>query len=199
MPTRQERHPSLLITMTKSNKSSSTKHLNGRPRRTKFYFMNCTANVLVGTAKVYIRSHSRPSFHTMNSADTESSFGVAIRASHTSSLNSFFGTSKGDKYAQDFYQSGRAGRCPPDNSAHISAHNAVRSADASRGPVSAYLRSRQEESLERNYQKAVKRAEKKGRTLPPRNDYYDHWGYSYFSTCHNPLFIFWPSTMMSKY
>ncbi|KAF5124312.1 Glycine-rich domain-containing protein 1 [Metarhizium anisopliae] len=119
-------------------------------------------------------------FRTMNSADAEYSFGVAIRASHTSSLNSFLGTSKGDKYAQDFYQSGRAGRCPPDNSAHISAHNAVRSADASRGPVSAYLRSRQEESLERNYQKAVKRAEKKGRTLPPRNDYYDHWGYSYF-------------------
>ncbi|KJK78130.1 hypothetical protein H634G_06302 [Metarhizium anisopliae BRIP 53293] len=115
----------------------------------------------------------------------------AIRASHTSSLNSFLGTSKGDKYAQDFYQSGRAGRCPPDNSAHISAHNAVRSADASRGPVSAYLRSRQEESLERNYQKAVKRAEKKGRTLPPRNDYYDHWGYSYFmySPAVYPLYL----------
>lgn len=123
-------------------------------------------------------------FMRMNHADI---IFIATRASHMSSVGSFLGTSKGDKYVEDFYQSGRAKLCPPDNSAHISAHNAVRS-NGSAGTVTDYLRSRQEANLERNYQKAVKRAEKKGRKLPPRDDYYSHWGYAYFSTCHGGVF-----------
>jgi hypothetical protein len=35
--------------------------------------------------------------------------------------------------------------------------------------------------MDREYEKAVKRAAKKGRTLPPREDYYMHWGYAYIS------------------
>ncbi|KAK2601781.1 hypothetical protein QQS21_004665 [Conoideocrella luteorostrata] len=104
----------------------------------------------------------------------------SIRASHTSSVASFFGSSKGHKYLEKFHQSGQAKLCPPDNSAHISAHNAVRPI-GSRDMAINFRRSRQEAKLEENYQKARKRAEKKGRTLPPRDEYYNHWGYSYYS------------------
>jgi hypothetical protein len=78
--------------------------------------------------------------------------------------------------------------CPPDNSAHISSHNAVRTSNE--GLVAAShvekvqnrLREVQNKRLEENYQKACRRAEKKGRKLPPKDQYYDHWGYSYWST-----------------
>lgn len=33
--------------------------------------------------------------------------------------------------------------------------------------------------LEEGYKKAQKRAEKKGRTIPPRDEYYTHWGAPY--------------------
>lgn len=46
---------------------------------------------------------------------------------------------------------------------------------------------RHTDKLERNYEKAQKRAEKKGRELPPRDQYYDHWGYSYYSKFHTSL------------
>ena len=80
-----------------------------------------------------------------------------------------------------------ANLCPPDNSAHISSHNAVRTIDeglvASNHveKVQNRLRQIQNKRLEENYQKACKRAEKKGRKLPPKDDYYNHWGYSYYS------------------
>lgn len=41
------------------------------------------------------------------------------------------------------------------------------------------MRAVQNKRLEENYQKACKRAEKKGRKLPPKDQYYSHWGYSY--------------------
>jgi hypothetical protein len=47
--------------------------------------------------------------------------------------------------------------------------------------INSYMEQRRNEQLEKNYQKALKRAEKKGRKLPPRNEYYDHWGYHYAS------------------
>jgi hypothetical protein len=43
------------------------------------------------------------------------------------------------------------------------------------------MRAVQNKRLEENYQKACKRAEKKGRKLPPKDQYYNHWGYSYAS------------------
>jgi hypothetical protein len=33
--------------------------------------------------------------------------------------------------------------------------------------------------MEENYKKAQKRAEKKGRKIPPRDEYYYYWGYPY--------------------
>ncbi|KAF3764157.1 hypothetical protein M406DRAFT_226915, partial [Cryphonectria parasitica EP155] len=104
-----------------------------------------------------------------------------IRSSNTGSVSRMLGMSTQEKVAQNFHDSGRAKLCPPDKSAHISAHNAVRqqSSDA-RDTVRDYLRERQYRQLELDYQKACKRAQKKGRTLPPRDEYYNHWGYSYY-------------------
>ena len=98
-------------------------------------------------------------------------------------MGKLLGVSNNEKNADAFYNSGAANMCPPDNSAHISAHNAVKIAETdARNKVTRHLRLYQQQKLEANYQKAVRRAEKKGRKLPPRDQYYDHWGYSYFST-----------------
>ncbi|RGP81218.1 hypothetical protein FLONG3_600, partial [Fusarium longipes] len=84
-----------------------------------------------------------------------------------------------------FYESGQADRCPPDNSAHISSHNAVRSSSEALlasnqvEKVQNRMRAVQNRRLEENYRKACKRAEKKGRKLPPKDQYYNHWGYPY--------------------
>lgn len=104
-----------------------------------------------------------------------------IRSSNVGSISRVLGVSGQDKVAQNFHDSGKASLCPPDKSAHISAHNAVRehTADA-RNQVTSYSRERQHRQLELNYEKACKRAQKKGRKLPPRDQYYDHWGYQYY-------------------
>lgn len=106
-----------------------------------------------------------------------------IRSSNTSSLMRTLGMSTQDRLTQDFYGSGRAQMCPPDKSAHLSAHNAVH-VPANGNTITDKLRraarERQRRQLELDYQKARKRAEKNGRTLPPRDEYYNHWGYSYY-------------------
>ena len=50
----------------------------------------------------------------------------------------------------------------------------------SRRVVQERLRALHQKRLDENYAKACRRAEKKGRKLPPREQYYDHWGYSYY-------------------
>lgn len=84
--------------------------------------------------------------------------------------------------ARSFHESGRADLCPPDASAHISAHNSVRLEDVS----SKQDRVRQlhllgvQQRVDEQYKKAQKRAEKKGRKLPPKDEYYhNYWGYPY--------------------
>ncbi len=54
--------------------------------------------------------------------------------------------------------------------------------DTARKRVYDRMRALYEARLEENYAKACRRAEKKGRKLPPKQQYYDHWGYSYYST-----------------
>lgn len=105
-----------------------------------------------------------------------------IRSSNTGTVSRILGVSNQDKAAQNFLDSGRAELCPPDKSAHISAHNAVRQNPAAsiQSRVTGYQQARQQRQLEVNYEKACKRAKKKGRTLPPRDEYYDHWGYQYY-------------------
>jgi hypothetical protein len=112
----------------------------------------------------------------------------SIRASHVSSIGRALGASKQEKVAEGFHNSGAAKFCPPDGSAHISAHNAVKTRDAM--PTSTYVNSQRVASLQlaaahkkrldEAYAKAQKRAAKKGRSIPPRDQYYDHWGYPYY-------------------
>lgn len=105
----------------------------------------------------------------------------AVRAANTGTISRLLGVSNQEKAAQAFHESGRANLCPPDKSAHISAHNAVRQqASSHREKVLNHQRDRHHRQLELNYEKACRRAEKKGRTLPPRDEYYDHWGYQYY-------------------
>ena len=105
----------------------------------------------------------------------------AIRSRHVSSTGRIFGTSKHEKAQDNFYDSGAAQLCPPDNSAHISSHNAVKVEDTtSKAAISARLHAARKMELDDAYNKACKRAKAKGRSIPPRNDYYyGAWGYPY--------------------
>ncbi|TGJ78484.1 hypothetical protein E0Z10_g10278, partial [Xylaria hypoxylon] len=107
----------------------------------------------------------------------------SVRPIHSSSIASklpIFGSKK-DK--DNFYQSGRAALCPPGNSnAHISAHNSVRVVenDSIRSQINNRLHLLHQKRLEDNYEKARKRAKKRGRDLPPRDEYYYYyWGAPY--------------------
>ncbi|KAH7139670.1 hypothetical protein B0J13DRAFT_527345 [Dactylonectria estremocensis] len=107
----------------------------------------------------------------------------SVRMSHISSIGKVFGISSNDKIDEKFHSSGFASFCPPDNSAHISSHNAVKlgtNDESVRQRVRAHIQAAQQHRLEENYAKACKRAEKKGRKLPPREQYYEHWGYTYY-------------------
>jgi hypothetical protein len=107
---------------------------------------------------------------------------TAIRESQGSRLGKLLNVSSSQKLADTFHDSGTARLCPPDNSAHISAHNSVKTLETpERARITAYLRARQNRRLDDAYERAARRAQKKGRTLPPRDQYYDHWGYSYYS------------------
>lgn len=104
-----------------------------------------------------------------------------IRASHISSVGQILGMSKNEKIAEAFYTSGQADLCPPDRSAHISSHNAVKVVDADKRRQLVHQRSHnaQVARLEENYKRAQRRAQKRGRQIPPRDEYYLHWGYPY--------------------
>ncbi|RKU48439.1 hypothetical protein DL546_000488 [Coniochaeta pulveracea] len=108
-----------------------------------------------------------------------------IRTTHISSVGKLLGASKNEKVAENFHSSGAASLCPPDNSAHISSHSAVKYAegttDTGRRRVRAHLAAAYQARLDDQYAKAKRRAEKKGRKIPPKDQYYDHWGYSYYS------------------
>ncbi|KPM44192.1 hypothetical protein AK830_g2331 [Neonectria ditissima] len=110
----------------------------------------------------------------------------SVRTSHISSIGKILGLSSNEKVEEKFHSSGAASLCPPDNSAHISSHNAVKLSDDAtiqipgRKSVQRQMQDAHQRRLEENYQKARKRAEKKGRKLPPREQYYEHWGYSYY-------------------
>ncbi|OTA68463.1 hypothetical protein K449DRAFT_461315 [Hypoxylon sp. EC38] len=106
----------------------------------------------------------------------------SIRTSHVSSVGSILGVSKNEKISESFHTSGRASLCPPDNSAHISAHNSVRFKDADdrRQWLNKRIHLLHKVRLNKSYERAQKRARKKGRELPPRDEYYySYWGYPY--------------------
>jgi hypothetical protein len=107
----------------------------------------------------------------------------AIRSRHISSSTKLFGTSKHEKALNQFYDSGTAKLCPPSNSAHISAHSAVKVEDndgTTREKVHTALRDMRKVELDNAYERARRRAKAKGREIPPRDEYYyGAWGYPY--------------------
>ncbi|CAK7221297.1 hypothetical protein SCUCBS95973_004446 [Sporothrix curviconia] len=106
----------------------------------------------------------------------------AVRAATYSSVGARLGFSRQGDVVDNFHKSGASSRCPaPDRAAHVSAHNAVLFVDNDvRSKVTRQLRAAQLNRLNNNYAKAVRRAERSGRKLPPREEYYDHWGYQYY-------------------
>ncbi|KAL1904485.1 hypothetical protein Sste5344_009773 [Sporothrix stenoceras] len=106
----------------------------------------------------------------------------AVRAAHVSSVGSRLGLSRQGDIVDKFHKSGASSKCPaPDRAAHVSTHNAVLFVDNDvRSKVTRQIRAAQLARLDNNYAKAVRRAERSGRKLPPREEYYDHWGYQYY-------------------
>ncbi|CAG9955311.1 unnamed protein product [Clonostachys rosea f. rosea IK726] len=68
---------------------------------------------------------------------------------------------------------------PSEGTAHISAHNASEQ-PPTRAYIGEYIRKAWELKLDESYDRAVKRAGKKGRKLPSKGEYYSHWGRKYF-------------------
>lgn len=102
---------------------------------------------------------------------------LAVRAqTHNGKL---FGTAKHEKAHNRFHESGAAKLCPPDNSAHISAHSSVTMVDnPMRSMIIRIARKHHDRELEEAYKKACKRAKAKGRPAPERTEYYQgSWGY----------------------
>lgn len=94
------------------------------------------------------------------------------------------GVSTNDKLSDTFHASGEAETHSSSKSAHISFHNAVQTIETSdRKKVTARVRARQRQWLDQEYKKAAKRAEKKGRTLPPKKDYFNQWGTNFIGEC----------------
>ncbi|EHK24078.1 uncharacterized protein TRIVIDRAFT_113758, partial [Trichoderma virens Gv29-8] len=90
------------------------------------------------------------------------------------------GMSTNEKLSESFHKSEAAETFPPDKSPHISFHNAVNTVEtADRRRVTARVRARQRQWLDQEYKKAAKRAEKKGREFPPKEDYFTLWGAQY--------------------
>ncbi|PTB62030.1 hypothetical protein BBK36DRAFT_1172875 [Trichoderma citrinoviride] len=103
-----------------------------------------------------------------------------IRSSQISPIGRLLGLSSTEKLSEAFHKSEAAETCPPDKSAHISFHNAVKTIEtAGRKKVTARARARQRQWFEQEYKKAAKRAEKKGRPMPPRDEYFNNWGARY--------------------
>ncbi|KFY69588.1 hypothetical protein V496_00103 [Pseudogymnoascus sp. VKM F-4515 (FW-2607)] len=108
----------------------------------------------------------------------------AIRAKHVNPASSLFKrTSKHDKISDEFYSSGAAQFCPPSNSAHISAHNAVPVvADGMNKKIADRLAAARKKQLDEAYEKACKRAIKRGRPVPPKEQFVaNHYGMAYAS------------------
>lgn len=107
----------------------------------------------------------------------------AIRAKHASSTSLFKTPSKHDKIADQFHDSGAAKFCPPDNSAHISTHNAVPLVgDPTTQRITDRAAEARKKQLDEFYEKACKRAIKRGRPVPKKEQFVaDHYGMSYAS------------------
>lgn len=108
----------------------------------------------------------------------------AVRESHTSAASRMFRTSNAS-----VTDSVHAVSSDPRKSVHISAHNAVQ--PQGDGGEYATKAKTQAAELEKHYQKACSRAEKKGRPRPKRDEYYysDAWGYPVYMPMYAPYMM----------
>ena len=111
----------------------------------------------------------------------------AIRESHTSKLSSLFSSSKTGVASdlEKLRKDPNPNLCDPNKTAHISAHNAIRTQNYPDTRIAERVKSRQ---LERGYQKAIDRAKKEGRPPPKKDDYmyYYAWGYPMYMPMYVP-------------
>ncbi|UQC87701.1 uncharacterized protein CLUP02_13220 [Colletotrichum lupini] len=101
----------------------------------------------------------------------------AVRAKITIDSSSVFGKSKPQKAIDSFDKATASQVCTPSNSVHISAHNSVRTdGSATHNIAHRQLRLAWRMRLDDAYERAKKRAAKRGRTLPPKEEFYNNWG-----------------------
>ncbi|KAK1971066.1 hypothetical protein LY78DRAFT_166705 [Colletotrichum sublineola] len=104
-----------------------------------------------------------------------------LRVSSVMDSTSIFGKTKEQKAIDNFNNSPAAAACDPSSSAHISAHNACHTdASSPLNKARGFQRSVWASRLDDGYERAVKRAAKRGKKLPPKGEFYDHWGSKYF-------------------
>ncbi|KAI0127876.1 hypothetical protein BJ170DRAFT_702122 [Xylariales sp. AK1849] len=100
-----------------------------------------------------------------------------VRAWRISSFGVLLNVSKQAKISQAWYDSGAAHAQPPSQSAHISAHAAVKVNETeARQKVTKQMRALYKSRLEQSFARAVKRATKKGRDLGPKEMNITNWG-----------------------
>ncbi|KAF4847989.1 hypothetical protein CGCSCA4_v005236 [Colletotrichum siamense] len=101
-----------------------------------------------------------------------------IRTNHTINDSSIFGRTKQQKTIDNFNASAKPSA--PGAEVHISAHNAVLSKENG-GRKALRYQQRQicKHRMDGAYERAAKRASKKGVKLPKPEEYYNHWGSTY--------------------
>lgn len=180
--TQSRKLQSLSIMMIRLTKTSLAGALSGRRRHTKACLEKYTASVHAGIAKV-----SQLSLRILFiSAAINMTVTTAIRSSQISGFGKVLGVSTNDKLSDTLHASDGAEAHSSGTSAHVSFHNAVKTIEtAGRKKITARVRARQHQWLDQEYKKAAKRAEKKGRTLPPKEDYFSLWGTNYTRECRS--------------
>ncbi|KAL1894078.1 hypothetical protein Cpir12675_003862 [Ceratocystis pirilliformis] len=99
----------------------------------------------------------------------------ATRVQSVSSIAKMFGMSKQNQLIERFWSTNGPNDCPQNKAPHISSHSAVRVTTKRSNLHKVY-----QDRLDRQYAKARRRAAKNNRKLPPQDEYYNHWGTSYY-------------------
>ncbi|TEA13203.1 hypothetical protein C8034_v003071 [Colletotrichum sidae] len=115
----------------------------------------------------------------------------ATRVFHTLNTSNLFGRTKQQK-AIDNFTTTTEPTADPTTAIHVSNHNAVRSNESAvRKRYRSHARVVYKTRLDDSYERAYKRAAKKGKTLPPREEYYCHWDSKYhlYGPCAYPAYL----------
>ncbi|KAF6803226.1 alpha-ketoglutarate-dependent sulfonate dioxygenase [Colletotrichum sojae] len=117
-----------------------------------------------------------------------------VRSQHELNSSSVFGRTKGQKAQPPAIETFESTAKPtdPSVSVHISTHNAVRSDETPRHKqMRRQQRNMYRMRLDAAYDRASRRAAKKGKKLPSREEYYAHWGsrYHMYGPCMYPAYL----------